>query len=344
VPLRRIRDEALLRRDAQPDRFSGSRGRATGRGRFPKELTLAPAPSPVRIAVTGASGFIGSALVSALRAAGHPVVRLTRTAAAAGESVFWDPARGQLDAAALAGVGAVVHLAGAPVDERWTAERKRQIRSSRIDSTALLARTIAGLRPAPAVFLSASAIGFYGDRGDEPVDETAGAGSGFLAQVTREWEDAAAPARDAGVRTVHPRFGVVLGHGGGALAKLIPVFEIGGGGKIGTGNQWMSWVAREDVVRALCFLLTAKTVHGPANITAPYPVRNAEFAKVLGHVLHRPAVATVPAFAVRLLYGELADEALLAGQQVFPRVLEEAGFSFDYPHLEGALRHELGRH
>lgn len=259
------------------------------------------------------------------------------------DTAFWDPARGQLDPATLSGVGAVVHLAGTPVDERWTPERKREIRSSRIDSTSLLARTLATLRPAPSVFLSASAIGFYGDRGDDLVDETSPGGSGFLAQVSREWEDAAAPARDAGIRTVHPRFGVVLGRHGGALAKLLPVFEVGAGGKIGHGNQWMSWVAREDVVRALCFLLTAKTVHGPANITAPYPVRNGEFAKVLGHVLHRPALATVPAFAVRLLYGELADEALLAGQQVFPRVLEEAGFSFDYPHLEAALRHELGR-
>jgi hypothetical protein len=238
------------------------------------------------------------------------------------DTAFWDPARGQLDPATLSGVGAVVHLAGTPVDERWTPERKREIRSSRIDSTSLLARTLATLRPAPSVFLSASAIGFYGDRGDDLVDETSPGGSGFLAQVSREWEDAAAPARDAGIRTVHPRFGVVLGRHGGALAKLLPVFEVGAGGKIGHGNQWMSWVAREDVVRALCFLLTAK---------------------VLGHVLHRPALATVPAFAVRLLYGELADEALLAGQQVFPRVLEEAGFSFDYPHLEAALRHELGR-
>jgi hypothetical protein len=306
-------------------------------------LNLAAAPSPVRIAVTGASGFIGSALVSALRAAGHPVVRLTRTPAPRGDAVFWDPARGQLDPAILSGVGAAVHLAGASVDERWTPDRKREIRSSRIDGTSLLARTLAALRPAPSVFLSASAIGFYGDRGDDLVDETSPGGTGFLAQVAREWEDAAAPARDAGIRTVHPRFGVVLGRGGGALAKLVPVFEVGAGGKIGHGNQWMSWVAREDVVRALCFLLTAKTVHGPANVTAPYPVRNGEFAKTLGHVLHRPALATVPAFAVRLLYGELADEALLAGQQVFPRVLEEAGFSFDYPQLEAAFRHELGR-
>ena len=243
----------------------------------------------------------------------------------------------------MSGVTAVVHLSGAPVDERWTTARKRDIRSSRIDSTALLARTLAAMRTAPRVFVSASAIGYYGDRDDDTVDESAPAGSGFLAQVSREWEDAATPARDAGIRTVHPRFGVVLGRGGGALAKLVPVFEVGAGGKIGHGNQWMSWIARTDVVRALCFLLSADAVHGPANLTAPYPVRNAEFAKVLGHVMHRPAVATVPAFAVRLVYGELADEALLAGQRVFPRVLEAAGFAFEYPHLEGAFRHELGR-
>jgi uncharacterized protein (TIGR01777 family) len=240
-------------------------------------------------------------------------------------------------------VTAVVHLGGTPVDERWTTARKRDIRSSRIDSTALLARTIATLRPAPAVFVSASAIGYYGDRNDDNVDESEPPGSGFLAQVAQEWEAAAAPARDAGIRTVHPRFGVVLGRGGGALAKLAPVFEVGAGGKIGHGNQWMSWIARSDVVRALCFLLVTEAVNGPANFTAPYPERNADFAKALGHVLHRPALATVPAFAVRLMYGELADEALLAGQRVFPRVLETAGFAFEYPHLEGALRHELGR-
>lgn len=293
--------------------------------------------------MTGASGFIGSALVPALRAAGHQVVRLTRTPPAGEDAVFWDPAQGRLDPAALPGVTAVVHLSGAPVDERWTAARKRDIRSSRIESTTLLARTLASMRPAPGVFLSASAMGYYGDRKDDTVDESAPPGNGFLAQVAREWEDAAAPARDAGIRTVHPRFGIVLGRGGGALAKLVPVFELGAGGKIGHGNQWMSWIARTDVVRALGFLLSAETVHGPANLTAPYPVRNAEFAKVLGHVMHRPAVATVPAFVVRLMYGELADEALLAGQRVVPRVLEEAGFSFEYPHLEGAFRHELGR-
>jgi uncharacterized protein (TIGR01777 family) len=243
----------------------------------------------------------------------------------------------------LAGVTAIVHLGGTPVDERWTAARKRDIRSSRIESTALLARTIATMRPAPTVFVCASAIGYYGDRADDTIDESAPPGSGFLAQVAREWEDAAQPARDAGIRTVHPRFGVVLGPRGGALAKLVPVFEIGAGGKIGDGNQWMSWIARTDVVRALSFLLSAAAVHGPANLTAPNPVRNAEFAKVLGHVLHRPAVATVPAFAVRLMYGELADEVLLAGQRVVPRALEHAGFSFEYPHLEAAFRHELGR-
>jgi uncharacterized protein len=243
----------------------------------------------------------------------------------------------------LAGVTAVVHLGGTPVDERWTAARKRDIRSSRIESTALLARTIAAMRPAPTVFVCASAIGYYGDRADDSIDESAPPGSGFLAQVAREWEDAAEPARDAGIRTVHPRFGVVLGPRGGALAKLVPVFEIGAGGKIGDGNQWMSWIARTDVVRALSFLLSAAAVRGPANLTAPNPVRNAEFARVLGHVLHRPAVATVPAFAVRLMYGELADEVLLAGQRVFPHALEHAGFSFEYPHLEAAFRHELRR-
>lgn len=298
---------------------------------------------PLRVAVTGASGFIGSALVPALLAQGHHVVRLTRTSAPRHETVVWDPARGQLDPAALSDIDAVVHLAGARVDERWTVAHKRDILASRVDGTSVLARVIATLRPAPRVFVSASAIGFYGDRGDDPVDEQTPAGTGFLAQVARAWEDAAAPARDAGIRTVHPRFGIVLGRGGGALSKLLPVFELGAGGKIAHGTQWMSWIARDDVVRALCFVIAADAMQGPINVTAPNPVTNADFAKALGHVLHRPAMATIPAFALRLMYGELADEALLAGQRVFPRALQAAGFSFLYPKVEDAFRHELGR-
>lgn len=270
-------------------------------------------------------------------------MRLTRASAPGGDTVAWDPARGVLDPAALADVDAVVHLAGAPVDERWTVARKRVILSSRVDGTSLLARVVGALSPSPRVFVSASAIGYYGDRGDDIVDESAPAGSGFLATVAEAWENAAAPARDAGIRTAHPRFGIVLSRAGGALAKLLPPFELGAGGKIAQGTQWMSWIARDDVVRALCFILATDALHGPINLTAPNPATNADFAKALGHVLHRPSVATVPAFALRLMYGELADEALLAGQRVLPTALTTAGFSFLYPTLDAALRHELGR-
>ncbi len=257
--------------------------------------------------------------------------------------MFWDPAHGVLDPAALSGIDAVVHLAGAPVDQRWTVARKRDILQSRVEGTLLLARVLSTLEPAPRVLVSASAIGYYGDRGDDVVDERDPAGNGFLAQVARAWEEAAAPARDAGIRTVHPRFGIVLSRAGGALGKLLPAFELGAGGKIAHGTQWMSWIARDDLVRALCFVLATEAMRGPINMTAPTPVRNADFAKALGHVLHRPAVATIPAFALRLMYGELADEALLAGQRVLPRALEGAGFSFLYPTVDAAFRHELGR-
>jgi uncharacterized protein len=271
------------------------------------------------------------------------VLRLTRTATPGDDTVFWDPARGVLDPAALSGIDAVVHLAGAPVDERWTLAHKRDILQSRVEGTSLVARALATLDPAPRVLVSASAIGYYGDRGDDIVDEQTAAGDGFLSQVAVAWEEAAAPARDAGIRTVHPRIGIVLSRSGGALGKLLPAFELGAGGKIARGTQWMSWIARDDLVRALCFLIATDTVRGPINVTAPTPVTNAEFAKALGRVLHRPAVATIPAFALRLMYGELADEALLAGQRVVPHALEAAGFSFLYPTVDAAFRHELGR-
>jgi uncharacterized protein len=297
----------------------------------------------LRIAVTGATGLIGSALLPALVAGGHTVVRVSRSPGPRPDTITWDPARGILDPKGLADVDAVVHLAGEPVDERWTAAHKRAIRESRIVSTALLARTLAALRPPPRVLVSASAIGYYGDRGDEPLDEGSAAGTGFLAEVGRAWEDAAAPARESGIRTVHPRFGIVLSRSGGALARLLPPFELGAGGKVAHGRQWMSWVARTDAVAALVYALEDDRLAGPVNVTAPHPVSNAEFAKTLGRVLHRPALTTIPAFALRLMYGELADEALMASQRAYPRALEAAGFAFLYPTLEAALRHELGK-
>jgi uncharacterized protein len=297
----------------------------------------------MRVAIAGASGLIGSALVPALRSRGDHVITLVRTSGSAPDAAFWDPERGVLDAAALAGSEVVIHLGGIPVDARWTPDYKRGIRRSRVDSTALLARRLVDLRPLPSVLIVASAVGIYGDRGDEILDERSPPGSGFLADVARAWEAAAGPARDAGIRTVHTRFGVVLARAGGALAKLLPPFELGAGGRIGPGTQWMSWIAREDVVRAVAYAIDHPEISGAINVTGPTPVTNAEFAKTLGHVLHRPAFASIPAFAVRLAYGELADAALLASQRALPRALEGAGFEFAYPTLDAALRQALRR-
>jgi uncharacterized protein len=295
------------------------------------------------VAVTGTTGLIGSALVPALRERGDRVVAMTRAHDAPPNVIEWDPERGRLDANALAGVDAVVHLGGVSVDARWTAEYKRAIARSRVESTTLLAHTLARMRPIPTVFVVASAVGIYGDRGDEILDEHSLTGSGFLADVGRAWEAAASPARDAGIRTVHTRFGVVLSRAGGALAKMLPPFELGAGGKIGRGTQWMSWIARDDVTRVLLYAIDHPAVSGPINVTAPAPVTNAEFAKTLGHVLHRPTVASIPAFALRLAYGELADAALLASQRALPRALDALGFEFQYPTLDAALRRALGK-
>ena len=294
------------------------------------------------VAVAGASGFLGSALATRLEREGHAVRRIGR--GGHGHVDFrWDPMAGRIDPVALDRADVVVNLAGANVGQRWSREHKREILESRVATTALLAKTMAAVRVPPRVFVSMSAIGVYGDRGDTPLDESSPPGRGFLADVVTRWESAASPARDAGVRVVHPRMGVVMNPEGGALAKLLPVFNLGGGGKIGKGTQWMSWIALEDALRALVFLMVTDSLSGPVNVTSPNPVTNAELAQTLGHVLHRPAVATVPEFALKLMYGEMAEETLLTGQRVLPRHLLAAGFRFEYPELEAALRHELGR-
>src|SRR5256885_615732 len=283
-----------------------------------------PAQSPMTVAVTGATGLIGSALTDSLRARGHTVRRLVRSSPQPGE-VLWDPARGALDASALSGVHAVVHLAGEPVAHRWTAKRKRAIRESRVRSTDLLARAVAALPQKPRVFLSASAVGYYGDRGDELLDESAGPGSDFLAGVAREWEGATRPMSDAGVRVVLLRTGIVMSRKGGALAKLLPIFRLGGGGPLGNGRQWMSWIGLDDHVRAMEHALFTESMHGAANLVAPNPVTNAEFATTLGRVLARPALIPVPSFVLELLYGEMARATLLAGQRALPKALSAAG-------------------
>jgi uncharacterized protein (TIGR01777 family) len=299
-------------------------------------------PSPHTIAITGATGLIGSALVDRLRAGGHVVRRIVRSAPGPGD-VLWDPSHDMLDARALVGVDAIVNLAGEPIAHRWTAERKGALRDSRVRGTALLARAVTALPVKPRVFLSGSAVGYYGDRGDEVLDETAGPGTDFLSRLSADWEGATAPIAEAGVRVVVLRTGIVLSAHGGALAKLLPIFRLGGGGPLGSGQQWMSWITLDDHVRAMDHALFTDAMRGAVNLTAPAPVRNADFATTLGRVLGRPALLAVPAFALELLYGEMARATLLAGQRVMPAALTSAGFQFEEPTLEGALRRILNR-
>jgi uncharacterized protein len=296
----------------------------------------------VKVLITGASGLIGSALGTRLAAAGHDVVRLTRSAPRDPDVFRWDPTGGQIDAAAFDGVDAVVNLAGETVAGRWTEAKKRRIRDSRVLGTRLLAETAAAHDPRPRTFVSASAIGYYGDRGDEPVAEGSPSGSGFLAGVVRDWEAAAEPAREAGIRVVNPRFAIVQSAAGGALRAQLPLFRLGLGGRVGSGRQYVSWVAIDDVAGAIEFALGNERLSGPANVSAPQPVTNAEYARTLGRVLGRPAVLPAPAPAVRLVLGEFAGE-LLGGQRVRSDRLLEEGFEFQHPELEGALRHVLGR-
>lgn len=279
----------------------------------------------------------------ALAAAGWTPRPLVRGQPAAGE-VRWDPSRQSLDAAALDGVAAAVHLAGEPIAEgRWTAAKKLRIQRSRTQGTRLLAESLAALPTPPRVLVSASAVGIYGDRGDEILDEHSPLGSGFLADVGKAWEAATGSAAGAGIRIVHVRLGIVLARQGGALAKMLPAFRLGAGGPLGTGRQWMSWIALEDAVSVILAALGDERIQGPVNAVAPDPVRNADFTSILGRVLNRPAVLPVPAFGLRLLFGEMADEALLASQRVVPTRLRGHGFEFGHPALEPALRSILDR-
>lgn len=296
------------------------------------------------VAVTGATGFIGTALVRSLEADGHRVRRVTRRADAAPGAVRWDPERGELDAAGLAGIDAAVHLAGEGIaSRRWNAEHRRRVLDSRVKGTTLLAETLAGLDPRPRVLVSGSAIGFYGDRGEEALTEDSPPGDGFLPDVVTRWELAARPAEDAGIRVARIRTGLVMGAKGGSLGPMLPLFRLGLGGRLGPGTQWWSWISLTDEVAAIRFLLDAD-VSGPVNLTGPDPVRNAEFTRVLAKVLRRPAVVPVPRFGPALVLGrEAAAEMVFASQRVLPRVLEGAGFRFAHPTLEAALRAELGR-
>lgn len=296
------------------------------------------------VLLSGASGFIGSRLARSLQDDGHRVVALTRRAAS--DTVRWDAEAGRIDEAALARVApdVVINLAGAPIAQRWTSARVRAIRDSRVNGTAALARAIASLPGKPTVFVSGSAIGYYGaHRGDELLEENSSAGTDYLAQTALEWERSTASAADAGIRVVLSRTGIVLGRDGGALQRMLPPFQLGAGGRIGSGEQWMSWISLEDAVRALRFLVDRAGISGAVNLVAPTPVRNAEFADTLGAVLHRPALVPVPAFALRLAFGRMADDTILASQRVLPKTLAGAGFEFRHPRLAEALRFELRR-
>lgn len=292
----------------------------------------------MRVAVSGASGFIGSALVPHLRSAGHDVVRLVRRESASADEIRWDPARGTVDLDRLAGVDAVVNLSGAGVgDHRWTDAYKRQILDSRVDSTRTIATAMAGLDPRPRVLVSASAIGYYGDTGDRVVDENAPAGQGFLADVVQAWEAAAAPASAAGIRVVHPRTGLVVAGSGGAWARLFPLFRAGLGGRLGSGRQYWSWISMRDEVCALQFLLEQEHLSGPVNLTGPNPATNAEVTSAMGRVLGRPTVLPAPAFALKAVLGEFSSE-VLGSIRAVPAVLERSGFVFQDPSIESAIR------
>lgn len=293
----------------------------------------------MRIVVSGSTGLVGSALKPVLAAQGHDIVPLVRRRPAPGEhAIAWDPARGTIDRAGLAGADAVIHLAGENVFGRWTPAKKNRIRDSRVVGTQLVTDALAGLERRPRVLLAASAVGYYGDRGAQVLDEQSAPGTDFLAHVSRDWEAATRAATRAGIRVVTMRFGIALSPQGGALAKMLPPFRLGLGGHIGSGNQFVSWIALDDLVAAITFALTTESLVGPVNLSAPNPVTNRELAKTLGKVLRRPAVMAVPAFALRMAFGTDGAEMLQSGQRVLPARLVAAGFRFRHDTIEAALR------
>jgi uncharacterized protein (TIGR01777 family) len=294
----------------------------------------------VKVAISGATGLIGTALVPALRANGHEVVRLVRREAVEADEVPWDPAAETIDRPALAGVEAFVNLAGANIDRRWTDRAKREILESRTKTTSLLATVAAELEPRAAVLVCAGGAGVYGNRGDEILTEDSSPGGGFLADVMKETEASSQGARDAGVRVVHFRQGIVLSKDGGALRRMLPFFRVGVGGPVGNGRQWWSWVGLSDVVSAYRFVLE-RDLSGPLNLVAPNPVTSRQFAKALGQSLRRPAILPAPSFAVRLVFGEKGDEVLLYGQRALPARLLDSAFEFSEPTIDVALEKAL---
>jgi uncharacterized protein (TIGR01777 family) len=298
----------------------------------------------MKILIGGSHGLVGTALIKLLEAQGHEIFRLVRHAPNSKTEVEWSPDRYSIALARIEGFDAVVNLAGESIAEgRWTDDKKRRIRESRVKGTKLLGDALANLTVPPKTFVCASAIGYYGNRGDELLTEASAPGEGFLAKVCAEWEEATALAIEKGIRVVNARFGVILDTNGGALKKMVPPFRMGVGGRIGSGKQWMSWIALDDVVDGIQFALANDSIRGPVNFVAPVPVTNAEFTKTLGKALSRPTIFPIPAFAIKLLFGEMGEALLLGGQRVAPERLVAGGYEFSYPQLEQALAHILAK-
>ena len=297
----------------------------------------------MRVLISGSHGLVGQALIESLTNDGHEIHRLVRRGRAVGSpEIEWHPNQGLIDAEHLEGLDAVVHLAGESIASgRWSAQKKEKIRDSRVKGTRLLSRSLEQLSRPPSSFICASAIGYYGNRGDQVLTEESPPGSDFLSQVCVEWEEATQPAVEKGIRTVNARFGIILDKEGGALAKMLPPFHMGVGGRIGDGKQWMSWIALDDVIGGLRLAITNQTLHGPVNFVAPNPVTNAEFTKALGKALSRPTLFPIPAFGVRMAFGEMADALLLASQRVEPVRLKDRGYSFQHSEIGPTLAHIL---
>lgn len=305
-------------------------------------MSIAGSGQRTKILITGSSGLIGGALSSALASSGRQVVRLVRQAGAAPGAVSWDPLADHMDSAPLEDADAIIHLAGENLSHgRWTAARKQSMAASRLRPTSLLARTAAQMQSPPRVLLFASAIGYYGNRGDEVLTEDSSPGHGYVADLCQQWEKASAPAIAAGIRVVHMRLGVVLSAAGGALVKMLTPFRLGLGGVIGSGRQYVSWITLDDAIASVLHLLDRSQLAGPVNVVAPQSVTNRQLTKSLGRALHRPTLFPLPSFAARLLLGEIADELLLASTRVAPRRLLDDGFAFGYPDLDGALTYLL---
>jgi uncharacterized protein len=294
--------------------------------------------APRTIVVSGASGLVGSALVPALEREGHRVLRLVRHEAGSQSEIRWNPSARLFDPRLISSVDVVVNLAGEPIAKRWTSSRRRRIRSSRVDGTEVLVSAIEKAGRSSVTLINASAVGFYGDRGDDVLDEKQAPGRGFLAEICRQWENAAnAAAKKRGTRVVTMRTGVVLAVNGGALKMMLPPFRFGLGGRLGSGRQWMSWIAIEDLVRAIVWIIEHPEISGPVNMTSPNPVTNSEFTAALGDAIHRPTILPIPGVALLLLFGEMAEETLLASQRAVPKVLSDSGFVFDAPDIRTAL-------